>query len=95
MIVVWDYCILSKMEVDNSEEEVDESDEKHFEIYQKLSTFYEQNGTFAAYFENEIMDWFRYFCGRDMLLEANNGIGNTCNIENTELIAEDEETETE
>ena len=59
MTVVWDYCILSKMEVDNSEEEVDESDKMQFEIFQKLIKFYEQNGTFAAYFENEIMDLFR------------------------------------
>ena len=41
------------------------------------------------------MDLFRYFCGRDMLLEANNVIGNTPNIENTELISEDDEMETE
>ena len=41
------------------------------------------------------MDLFRYFCGRDMLLEANNIIGNTSNIENTELIAEDKKMETE
>ena len=53
MTVVWDYCILSKMEVDNSEEEVDESDEMQFEIFQRLSTFYEQNGTFAAYFKTK------------------------------------------
>ena len=48
MTVVWDFCILSKMEADNSEEEFDESDEMQFEIFQKLSQFYEQHGTLAA-----------------------------------------------
>ena len=95
MTVVWDYCILSKMEADNSGEEYDESDEMQFEIFEKLSKFYERNGTLAAYSENEIMDLFRYFCGRDMILEASNFIGNASNLENTELIAEDEEMETE
>ena len=93
--VVWDYCILAKLELDNSEEERDESDEMQCEIFQKLSAFYERTGTFAAYFENEIMDLFRYFCGRDMILEANNVLGTDINIENTELIADDEEMETE
>ena len=78
--VVWDYCILAKLELDNSEEERDESDEMQCEIFQKLSTFYERTGTFAAYFENEIMDLFRYFCGRDMILEANNVLGTDINI---------------
>ena len=91
MTVVWDYCILPKMEADNSGEEYDESDEMQFEIFEKLSKFYERNGTLAAYSENEIMDLFRYFCGRNILLEASN----LENLENTELIAEGEEMETE
>ena len=41
------------------------------------------------------MDLFRYFCGRDMILEANKFIGNTPNMDDTELIAEDVEMETE
>ena len=45
--VVWDYCLLAKMELDNSEEELDEM---QCEIFQRLSAFYEQTGTFAAYF---------------------------------------------
>ena len=33
MSVVWDYCILSKMKAEKSEEEIDESDQMHFEIF--------------------------------------------------------------
>ena len=53
--VVWDYCIVSKMEADNSEEELDESDEMQFEIFEKLSKFYELHGIWAACFENEVL----------------------------------------
>ena len=40
------------------------------------------------------MGLFRYFCGRDMILESNNVLGNDINIENIELFAENEEMET-
>ena len=63
-------------------------------FFKKLENFYEKNRTLAAYSENEIMDLCRYFCSRDMLLEANMVLGNTTNTENTE-IAEDDDMETE
>ena len=94
MSVVWDYCILSKMEAENSQAEMDESDEMQFEIFQKLANFYEQNRTLAAYSKNELLDLFRYFCSRDMLQVASKVIGNTTNTENTE-IADDDDMETE
>ena len=79
MTIVWDYCILSKMEADNSEDEIDESDEMQFESFQELADFYRQHRTLAAYSENKIMDVFRYFCARDVILEAGKFLSNASN----------------
>ena len=65
-----------------------------FEIFQKLADFYNQQRTFAAYSENEIMDLFRYFCARDVILEAGKVLSNAGNEEETQ-IEEDNEMETE
>jgi hypothetical protein len=94
MTIVWDYCILSKMEAESSGDEIDESDEMQFEIFQKLADFYRQHRTFAAYSENEIMDLFRYFCARDVILEAGKFLSNAGNEDETQ-IEEDNEMETE
>ena len=53
-------------------------------FFQKISSFCEQHHTFAAYSKNEIMDHFRCFCSRDMLLEVNRVLGNSTKIKNTE-----------
>ena len=94
MIVVWDYCILSKMEAESSEDEMDESDDMQFEIFQKLADFYGQNRTFAPYSENKIMDLFRYFCARDVILEAGKFLGIANNTQET-VIEEEDGMETE
>ena len=67
-----------------------------FEIFQKLADFFRhaQHRTFAAYSENEIMDLFRYFCARDVILEAGKFLSNAGNDEETQ-IEEDNEMETE
>ena len=56
-----------------------------FEIFQKLAGFYRQHRTFAAYSENEIMDLFRYFCARDVILEAGKFLSNAGNEDETQI----------
>jgi len=38
--IVWDYCILSKLEAQSSSEIMDESDEMQLEIFKQLESFY-------------------------------------------------------
>ena len=68
--VVWDYCILSKLEADSSSEVLDESDEMQLEIFKQLESFYTRHKTFPVHMEQDIMDLFRYYCARDVILEA-------------------------
>ena len=73
--VLWDYCILSKMEVENSAEELDEGDHMHLENFNMWAEFFSKYGTLPAAQENEVMDLFKYFIGRDMILLAE-GVNN-------------------
>ena len=73
--VMWDYCILSKMEVENSAEELDEGDHMHLENFNMWAEFFSKYGTLPAAQENEVMDLFKYFIGRDMILLAE-GVNN-------------------
>ena len=68
--VICDYCILSKMEADKSSQEGDASDKMQLEIFERLSRFYEANHTLPAHADDDIMDRFRYDCGRDLILET-------------------------
>ena len=85
--VMWDYCILAKMEVEQSSEELDEGDHMHLDNFNIWAEFFSKYGTLPASQENEIMDLFKYFVGRDMLLLAE-GVNN--NVENTQLDNEEE-----
>ena len=85
--VMWDYCILAKMEVEQSSEELDEGDHMHLDNFNIWAEFFSKYGTLPASQENEIMDLFKYFVGRDMLLLAE-GVNN--NVENTQLESEEE-----
>ena len=78
--VMWDYCILSKLEVEQSSEELDEGDHMHLDNFTIWAEFFSKYGTLPATQENEIMDLFKYFVGRDILLLAE-GVNN--NVENT------------
>ena len=60
--VVWDYCILSKLEAQSSSEILDESDEMQLEIFKQLENFYNQYKTLPAHMDQDIMDLFRYYC---------------------------------
>ena len=69
--VMWDYCILSKMDSERSSEELDEGDLMHLENFEAYAKFFATFKTLEAKYEDEIMDLFRYFVGRDMILLAN------------------------
>ena len=58
---MWDNCIPSKLDAEQSSGEFDESDEMQFEIYNQLHAFYGRNEALPYRQENEIMDLFRYF----------------------------------
>ena len=58
--VVWDYCILSKLEAESSSEVLDESDEMQLEIFKRLESFYKRHKTFPAHMDQDIMGLFRY-----------------------------------
>ena len=68
--IVWDYCILSKLEAQSSSEIMDESDEMQLEIFKQLESFYNKHKTLPAHMDQDIMDIFRYYCARDVILEA-------------------------
>ena len=74
--IIWDCCILSKLEADSSSEVLDKSDEMQLEIFKQLESFYERHKTFPALMEQDIMDLFRYFCSRDVILEASKHLEN-------------------
>ena len=70
--IIWDYCILSKLEADSSSEVLDESDDMQSEIFKfkQLESLYARHKTFPVQMEQDIMDLFRYYCARDVILEA-------------------------
>ena len=69
--VVWDYCILSKLEAESSSEVLDESDEMQLETFKQLESFYSRHKTFPVH-----MELFRYYCARDVILEASKHLEN-------------------
>ena len=85
--VMWDYCILSKLEVEKSSEELDEGDHMHLDNLNIWAEFFAKYGTLPASQENEIIDLFKHFVGTDMDLLAAGVINNN---ENTQLVSDEE-----
>ena len=93
MKIIWDYCILSKLEADSSSEVLDESDEMQLEIFKQLESFYERHKTFPAHMEQDIMDLFRYYCSRDVILEASKHLENVNDETQVDSDKDDMDTE--
>ena len=55
---MWDYCILSKLEVEQSSEELDEGDHMYLDNFTIRAEFFSKYGTLPATQENEMMDLF-------------------------------------
>ena len=91
--VVWDYCILSKLEAESSFEVLDESDEMQLEIFKQLESFYTRHKTFPVHMDQDIMDLFRYYCARDVILEASKHLEK--NNEETLVDSEKEDMDTD
>ena len=53
--IVWDYCILSKLEAQSSSEILDESDEMQLEIFKQLESFYNRHKTLPAHMDQDII----------------------------------------
>ena len=56
--IIWDYCILSKLEQDSSSEVRDEGDEMQLEVFIQLESFYLRHKTFPAQMADDILDLF-------------------------------------
>ena len=91
--VVWDYCMLSKLEAESSFEVLDESDEMQLEIFKQLESFYTRHKTFPVHMDQDIMDLFRYYCARDVILEASKHLEK--NNEETLVDSEKEDMDTD
>ena len=89
--IVWDYCILSKLEAQSSSEIMDESDEMQLEIFKQLESFYSKHKTLPAHMDQDIMDLFRYYCARDVILEASKHLAHS----NEDTLVDSEKDEDE
>ena len=89
--IVWDYCILSKLEAQSSSEIMDESDEMQLEIFKQLESFYSQHKTLPPHMDQDIMDLFRYYCARDVILEASKHLAHS----NEDMLVDSEKDENE
>ena len=61
------------------------------EIFKRLSRFYEANHTLPAHADDDIMDLFRYYYGRDLILEASSVLDRNTDNQNTELVGDNED----
>jgi len=91
--IIWDYCILSKLEQDSSSEARDEGDEMQLEVFNQMESFYVRHKTFPAHMADDIMDLFRYYTARDVILEASKHLGNI--NDETQIDSDKDEMDTE
>jgi len=91
--IIWDYCILSKLEQDSSSEERDEGDEMQLDIFNQLEKFYLRHKTFPAHMADDILDLFRYYTARDVILEASKHLENI--VDETQVDSEKDDMDTE
>ena len=68
--IMWEYCYLSKVEMETSGEELDRSDIMIVEDFERVREFYNQEKTFKMCDDETMMDIFRFFVDRDIMLEA-------------------------
>ena len=68
--IVWEYCMLSKIDIEVSPGLLDEGDTMRIEDFNSLMDFYLIHNTLQVSQENMIMEVFSYFVNRDMILEA-------------------------
>ena len=67
---MWEYCYLSKVDMDISGEELDRSDLMIVEDFKRITEFYNREKTFKVCDDEIMMDIFRFFVERDLMFEA-------------------------
>ena len=94
--ILWEYCTLSKLDLDENPGILDEGDKMRIADYKGQMDFYLRNKTLKVSDEDSIMEIFNYFVNRDMILLASL-MQNTDRQEdeNTLLQVEEEEKQNE
>ena len=68
--LMWEYCYLSKIDLEQSGESLDQSDLMIVEDFTRLLEFYNREKTFKVCDDEIMMDIFEFFIDRDLMLEA-------------------------
>ena len=68
--LMWEYCYLSKIDLEQSGEELDQSDLMIVEDFKRLMEFYNRERTFKVSDDETMMDIFRFFIEKDLMFEA-------------------------
>ena len=90
--IMWEYCTLSKFDLDENPGILDDGDKMRIEDYQQLMDFYLKYKTLKVIDEDTIMEIFNYFVNQDMIVVASlMQMSEEQVIENTLLQAEEEE----
>ena len=67
---MWEYCCLSKVDMEQSGDELDESDLMIVEDFKNIMEFYNPEKTFKVCDDESMMDIFRFFVERNLMFEA-------------------------
>ena len=67
---MWEYCCLSKLDLDENPGILDEGDRMRIEDFKTLNDFYLKNKTLKVRDDETIMEIFSYFVNLDMILLA-------------------------
>ena len=92
---MWEYCTLSKLDLDENPGMLDDGDRMRIEHYKSLMDFYLRNKTLKVSDEEIIMEIFSYFVDRDMILLASLMQHTEQQEENTMLSGDEEEKQNE
>ena len=68
--IMWEYCYLSKVDLEISGEELDRSDIMIVEDFKRIMEFYNHEKTFKVCDDETMMEIFRFFIDRDIMFEA-------------------------
>jgi len=90
--IIWEYCCLSKIDLDENPGILDEGDRMRIEDFKVLNDFYLKNKTLKVRDDDTIVEIFSYFVNRDMILLASLMQQTEQQEENT-LVSREEEKE--
>ena len=68
--IMWEYCTLSKLDLDENPGILDEGDKMRIKNYREQIDFYLKHKTLKVSDEETIMEIFNYFANRDMLVAS-------------------------